>query len=221
LLLLAVFCETVETVHVRGCYNSQIPRRGTEDDEGSISGECPVCLDSLSGGDAVLTLPCNHALHQECVDQLRKHCFQQACPLCRAALPAGPEVLSIIEQLSSNQLGNHHSAGNCSPERECSSPAYTKPPTSTICGARKLTSTPAVRMPDAPRYVQQMDDDYLITVLQLESKEWAMWELLTSHGLKVQSPENDPTLYSRAPQPLPRFQCYSDSVKTEIFDLDL
>ena len=54
------------------------------------SGECPICLDFLSEG-TLCTLPCQHDFHRECVEELRKHGVLQACPLCRADLPAGPE----------------------------------------------------------------------------------------------------------------------------------
>ena len=62
---------------------------GAEDVNEGKSGECPVCLNSLSGYP-VCMLPCKHTFHQECVEQLRKHGVQQVCPLCHAALPAGP-----------------------------------------------------------------------------------------------------------------------------------
>jgi hypothetical protein len=55
--------------------------------------ECPICLDFLSRG-TLCTLPCKHEFHQECVEELRKHGVLQACPLCRAALPDGPEKLN-------------------------------------------------------------------------------------------------------------------------------
>ena len=57
------------------------------------SSECPICLDFLSRG-TLCTLPCQHDFHRECVEALRKYGVLQACPLCRAALPDGPEKLS-------------------------------------------------------------------------------------------------------------------------------
>jgi len=62
------------------------------EDEGVSWGECPVCLDTLSGCE-VSTLPCRHSFHRQCVEQLRKHGVQQACPLCRVALPDSPQKL--------------------------------------------------------------------------------------------------------------------------------
>jgi hypothetical protein len=54
--------------------------------------ECPICLDVLSQGTPC-TLPCKHEFHREYVEELRKHGVLQACPLCRADFPAGPEKL--------------------------------------------------------------------------------------------------------------------------------
>lgn len=55
------------------------------------SSECLICLDSIAQGTRC-TLPCKHDFHRGCVDDLRKHgVLHQACPLCRTALPIGPE----------------------------------------------------------------------------------------------------------------------------------
>mmetsp|Transcript_72542 Transcript_72542/g.142095 ORF Transcript_72542/g.142095 Transcript_72542/m.142095 type:complete len:240 (-) Transcript_72542:1-720(-) len=56
------------------------------------SSECPICFDSLSQG-TTCRLPCKHDFHRECVGDLRKYGVLQVCPLCRTALPAGPEQL--------------------------------------------------------------------------------------------------------------------------------
>jgi TPR repeat protein len=53
---------------------------------------CPICLEFLSD-TTLCTLPCEHEFHQECVEALRKLGVVQACPLCRADLPNGPEKL--------------------------------------------------------------------------------------------------------------------------------
>ena len=57
--------------------------------------ECPICLEPLEDlpEDPNFQLPCNHRLHTECVKGLRKSGVSQACPLCRAAIPPGPEQL--------------------------------------------------------------------------------------------------------------------------------
>ena len=58
----------------------------------SDTGECPICLESFSSG-TLCTLPCKHIFHGACVEELRKQGVQQASPLCRIALPPGPEQL--------------------------------------------------------------------------------------------------------------------------------
>jgi hypothetical protein len=52
--------------------------------------ECAICLSPLSSAAATI-LQCAHAFHDTCVAQLHKFGVQQACPLCRAPLPPGPD----------------------------------------------------------------------------------------------------------------------------------
>jgi hypothetical protein len=59
---------------------------------GSKDNECSICLELISE-EALCKLPCEHEFHQECVEELRKRGVLQACPLCRAALPDGPQKL--------------------------------------------------------------------------------------------------------------------------------
>ena len=63
--------------------------------EGDSSGTlpediCTICQDMLTGA-SITTLPCTHVFHGTCVADLRKFGVEQACPLCRVALPPGPE----------------------------------------------------------------------------------------------------------------------------------
>jgi len=53
---------------------------------------CAICLDPLSSA-AVSTLPCKHAFHESCVDEMRAVGCNNVCPMCRADLPPGPEQL--------------------------------------------------------------------------------------------------------------------------------
>ena len=65
-----------------------------EQGEGAIGGEeCAVCLEPLGRGVSV-ALPCAHAFHAVCVNQLRDFGLHNGCPLCRAPLPPGPEKLA-------------------------------------------------------------------------------------------------------------------------------
>jgi len=52
--------------------------------------ECAICLGSLASAETV-TLLCKHTFHAECVSSMRKLSQNQACPVCRADLPPGPE----------------------------------------------------------------------------------------------------------------------------------
>jgi len=55
---------------------------------------CPVCLAPIVVAkiDLNVTLPCLHVFHISCVEDLRSHALQQACPLCRAELPSKPDL---------------------------------------------------------------------------------------------------------------------------------
>jgi len=57
--------------------------------------KCAICQSLLSEATAT-TLPCAHVFHSTCVAELRKFGVQQVCPLCRTALPSGPEK-SFVE----------------------------------------------------------------------------------------------------------------------------
>jgi hypothetical protein len=56
------------------------------------SEECAICLDPL-GSSATCVLPCSHSFHVACVEGMRALSVAQACPLCRAELPPGPDKL--------------------------------------------------------------------------------------------------------------------------------
>lgn len=51
---------------------------------GNVDTQCPICLDTMSAGSRVWTLPCMHQLHESCAVE----CFSSrgtppACPVCR------------------------------------------------------------------------------------------------------------------------------------------
>ena len=58
----------------------------------ATAGECAICLDPLTDASAC-TLRCSHVFPASCVEELRNVGVTQTCPLCRTALPLGPEKL--------------------------------------------------------------------------------------------------------------------------------
>jgi len=54
--------------------------------------DCVICLEPLTQ-EAACLLPCRHSFHVACVAGLRAAGVSQACPMCRAALPPGPDQL--------------------------------------------------------------------------------------------------------------------------------
>eukprot|EP00890_Picochlorum_soloecismus_P005954 jgi/Picsp_1/635/NSC_00631-R1_ring finger protein 181 len=56
-------------------------------DNGSGQGDasCPVCMQELCDGDAVVLLPCHHGMHPECIGPWLEQ--TNSCPTCRAELP--------------------------------------------------------------------------------------------------------------------------------------
>jgi len=75
--------------------SSQHPEDSDRDAKPSadnMEAKCAICRDLLTGASAC-TLPCTHVFHSACVAELRKFGVEQACPLCRAFLPPGPEKL--------------------------------------------------------------------------------------------------------------------------------
>ena len=53
---------------------------------------CAICQGPLSESPSK-PLPCSHVYHLACVEKLRSFAIKQACPMCRAELPPGPEKL--------------------------------------------------------------------------------------------------------------------------------
>ena len=70
--------------------NSSGSHESADSKAASMKEKCAICQDALSDAPACI-LPCTHVYHASCVAELRKFGVKQACPLCRAPLPPGPE----------------------------------------------------------------------------------------------------------------------------------
>ncbi|OHS98431.1 hypothetical protein TRFO_35172 [Tritrichomonas foetus] len=47
--------------------------------------ECPICMTSIGQCEDVMTTPCNHAFHKECLERWMQE--DMVCPVCRSNLP--------------------------------------------------------------------------------------------------------------------------------------
>ena len=77
---------------------------GEQQGQGQGQGRCGICMQALSVSP-VMTLACSHEYHRECVEKLRSLGVKEACPMCRAELPPGPEKL--FEDAISRWLALH------------------------------------------------------------------------------------------------------------------
>ncbi|KAJ3486857.1 hypothetical protein NLG97_g6535 [Lecanicillium saksenae] len=65
---------------------ASLPRRTLDEDLRSEDGntECSICIDGMKEGETILSLPCRHSFHDECVVMwLKEH---NTCPICRAPM---------------------------------------------------------------------------------------------------------------------------------------
>ncbi|TQV96609.1 hypothetical protein V2A60_003005 [Cordyceps javanica] len=65
---------------------ASLPRKTIDEDLKSEDGntECSICIDGMKVGEVVVSLPCNHSFHEECVVAwLKAH---NTCPVCRAPM---------------------------------------------------------------------------------------------------------------------------------------
>ncbi|KAJ0510841.1 putative transcription factor C2H2 family [Helianthus annuus] len=54
---------------------------------------CAVCMDSLSNGDNITRLSCQHYFHRQCIDEWGLH--NNTCPICRGVVPTLAQPLSL------------------------------------------------------------------------------------------------------------------------------
>ncbi|KAK8699607.1 hypothetical protein V6N13_115690 [Hibiscus sabdariffa] len=65
---------------------------GIDGDEGVI---CAVCLCEIEKDDKMRELRCDHLFHQVCLDRWLGYSYFSTCPVCRAKLVVGVEVLAF------------------------------------------------------------------------------------------------------------------------------
>ncbi|KAJ2766474.1 hypothetical protein IWQ57_004345, partial [Coemansia nantahalensis] len=66
----------------------KLPKRQILAAEADGKLECGICMDEYSAGDMVLTLPCKHLYHEECIDHWLK--MNGTCPICRTRIDDKP-----------------------------------------------------------------------------------------------------------------------------------
>ena len=59
-------------------YRAERPEPGTD---------CAICMSPIGETDPVMTTPCHHSFHEECLSRWMEE--QMVCPICRARLPGG------------------------------------------------------------------------------------------------------------------------------------
>ena len=58
--------------------------------------DCSICLDTLTVGDEILLLPCNHVFHKNCMNEWLKE-GRAVCPVCRQGIMDDDELNWILE----------------------------------------------------------------------------------------------------------------------------
>ncbi|KAJ2682640.1 hypothetical protein H4R19_007100 [Coemansia spiralis] len=66
----------------------KLPKRRIVASEADEKHECGICMDEYGAGNTVLTLPCKHFYHEECIDHWLK--MNGTCPICRTRIDDRP-----------------------------------------------------------------------------------------------------------------------------------
>lgn len=77
---------------------ANLPRRTIDEDLRSDDGntDCTICIDGLKVGEVIVSLPCKHSFHEECVVLwLKQH---NTCPVCRASIEQSAHNRAMAEQ---------------------------------------------------------------------------------------------------------------------------
>lgn len=87
--------ETIDA-HTVGHTFEVGPSGGTGSTVDAENGQCMICMETFTAGDALRTLPCLHRYHRSCADEWLRR--SPECPICKRniteamPLPSGPEL---------------------------------------------------------------------------------------------------------------------------------
>lgn len=71
--------------------------------EGSLSGECPICLDFLATStEQVVLLTCAHAIHSSCLASYLQHDY--TCPVCLKSVADMSPWIAQIDEILANEV---------------------------------------------------------------------------------------------------------------------
>ena len=80
----------------------ELEESSTIADESQVGNQCSVCLESIQENARVITLPCNHFFHSNCI--LRWYAENPTCPICRHNHNNDERDINNRIQLSFNSL---------------------------------------------------------------------------------------------------------------------
>ena len=61
---------------------------------------CPICMEPFTEQDKLISLPCHHGFHRQCLEEAVKRAPLNGCPLCRGPL-VSPAQVGRISEISS------------------------------------------------------------------------------------------------------------------------
>ena len=85
--------KSISSLTNRGHHGSDLGQKG--DDNNDVAKDisnnepaCSICLCEYEKGDRLVSLPCNHVFHEDCITSWTDH--NTRCPLCNADLNSEP-----------------------------------------------------------------------------------------------------------------------------------
>ncbi|KAJ2077353.1 hypothetical protein H4R24_005182 [Coemansia sp. RSA 988] len=86
----------------------QLPRRKISPEEVAAKTECGICMDDYKPDEEVMTLPCKHFYHIECIDHWLK--MNGTCPICRTRIDGKAESTPTAPHAHSDLPGSFPSS---------------------------------------------------------------------------------------------------------------